>query len=66
MWKSVMFCSHAMQVSRTSCDILSLLNSLCVLQDIAYAKEECGVSNTVYGMVRNTDKRYATIPSGSG
>jgi hypothetical protein len=37
-----------------------------MLQDITYAKEECGVGNTVYGMVRNTYERYATIPSGSG
>jgi len=31
-----------------------------------YAKEECHVSTLVCGMVRNTDKRYATISTGSG
>jgi len=35
-------------------------------QDFTYAKEECHVSNLVFGMVRNTDKRYATISTGSG
>lgn len=38
----------------------------CVLQDLTYAEEECCVSSLIHGMVRNTDKRYATISSGSG
>jgi len=37
-----------------------------MLQDFTYAKEEYCVSSLIYGMVRNTDKRYATISSGSG
>ena len=38
---------------------------VCMLQDFIYAKEECHVSNLVCGMVRNTDKRCATISTGS-
>jgi hypothetical protein len=38
----------------------------CMLQDFTYAKEECHVSNLVSGMVRNTEKRDATISTGSG
>jgi hypothetical protein len=49
-----------------SCTVVLILNVWIVLQDTAHAKKECGVSNIIYGMVRNTDERYATIPSGSG
>jgi len=38
----------------------------CMLQDFTYAKEECRVSSFIYGLVRDTDKRYATVSSGSG
>jgi hypothetical protein len=54
--------SHAKEVKQyLLCQIYG-----CMLQDFTYAKEECRVSNLVYGMVRNSDKRYATFSSGSG